>query len=119
MSDSLNTPTLPKSRSISAICKDWRISIARCNLECTEATNDDEVAAAADRDEERTDALLEELKLAQPTSSAEVEVIIYLSIKLLNDGVGSERVVKVLGRATYFRYPRAPKKERITSRVQS
>ena len=110
MADSLNTPTVPKTRSISAICKDWRISIARCNLECTEANNDDEVAAAADRDDQRTDALLDELKVAEPTSIPEVEAIIYLSIKLLNDGEESGRVVEVLERATYLRHLRAAKK---------
>jgi hypothetical protein len=119
MADSLNTPTLPKTRSVSAICKDWRISIARCNLECTEATTDDEVLAATDRDDERTEALLAELQAVKPTSIAEVEALIYLAIKLLNDGEESGRVVEVLARATYLPYPRATKKLRGSLQVQS
>ena len=100
MSDSLNTPTLPKTRSISAICKDWRISNSRCNLECTEASTDDEVAAATDRDEARTEALLKEINCARPISYREINDAIYLPIKLLNDGADSEQVVNILQRAT-------------------
>ena len=98
MADSLNTPTLPEIRSISAICRDWRISMARCLLECEEADDNESVAEAAQREGERAAALLDEIDDATPESCIEISEIVSLAVKLLQDGSDREVIVRVLRR---------------------
>ena len=98
MADSLNTPTSPETRSISAICRDWRISRARCLLECEEAHDDESVALAAQREAERAAALLDEIDDAMPESCIEISDIVSLAVKLLQDGSDREVIIRVLRR---------------------
>ena len=98
MADSLNTPTSPEIRSISAICRDWRISRARCLLECEEAPDDESVDMAAQREAERAAALLDEIDEATPESITEISDIVSLAVKLLQDGSDREVIVRVLRR---------------------
>ena len=64
MADNLNTTNL----SIKRLCHEWRVALARLNLESLEGQDDDATGAACDRAADRTEELFEQIEATEPQS---------------------------------------------------
>ena len=83
-------------KTIEAICS-WQASEARLNLECIEAGNDDElIAAACNRDTERTDKLFEKLQKMKAVSDDDVSELLHLAELLLEFSWENAEGIKVI-----------------------
>jgi hypothetical protein len=86
---------LPKT--IEAICRAWQASEARLNLECIEAGEDDElIAAACDRDTQRTDRLFEKLQKMKAVSDDNISDQLHLARLLLEFSWENAEGIKVI-----------------------
>ena len=84
-------------KTIEAICRAWRASEAKLNLECIEAGEDDElIGAACDRDTERTDKLFAELQKMKAVSDDEISDLIHLAKSLLEFSWENAEGIKVI-----------------------
>jgi hypothetical protein len=84
-------------KTIEAVCRAWHASNARLNLECTEAGNDEKlIAAACDRDTERTNKLFEKLQKKKPVSDDDIYDLISIAEKLLEFSWENAARIKVI-----------------------
>ena len=83
--------------NIALVRRAWEVSIARLNLECTEAgDNDKGVAAACGRHDKRADDFFEQLMGLKATSEDDVYELVSLARLLLKDEGSRERVSEIL-----------------------
>lgn len=71
-------------KTIEAICRAWRASAARLNLECIEGGDNDKLAGAAcDRADERETKLFEKLQGMKAVSDDDIRDLLSLAKSLL------------------------------------
>lgn len=88
--------------TIEAICRAWKASEARLNLECIEAGDDDKLCnVACDRASEREAKLFERLQGMEAVSDDEISDLLGLAKSLLQfSWENSERIKVILQMAT-------------------
>jgi hypothetical protein len=84
-------------KTIEAISRAWHASNARLNLECTEAGNDEKlIAAACDRDTERTNKLFNKLQCMKADSDDDIYGLLSIAEKLLEFSWENSGRIRVL-----------------------
>lgn len=89
-------------KTIEEVCRAWRASEARLNMECIEAGEDQKLTGAAcDRCVERNEKLFAKLQKMAPVSDDDIQQLIWLSKELLDfSWENSERVKAILQKAS-------------------
>ncbi len=98
---------------IEKVRRAWEVSIARLNLECTEAGDGDEVVAAAcKRHDKRADDFFEQIMDLKATTEEDAYELVSLAMLLLKDEGSRERVSEILRKAWIDLGDRAAKRVR-------
>jgi len=71
--------------SIKRLCQEWRIALARRNLEIIEGKGDDANDAACDRAVDRTEELFEQIEATDPESSKDLFALLALARDIWKD----------------------------------